>query len=327
MQSAFRINDIILVIVVISSMTIAVIFPDFSSRFQDFPFYCLMLNFFLSYLAIDLEAVWKMLKGHSLQILALTVMKLAVLPAVVYFIFYLVAPKYALAALLLSGVSSGVVSPMISNMVGGNSALVLIVVVITSTLAPFTLPAIVKIIFAKELTISFIAMLKMLATAIFIPIIAVEIIRYLLPKLVAPILKIQFPLALMAFALINLGVFYRYAHFFKKEPSVIILATLAAFTLAAIYCAVGILFFRGGSLENQLASAVIMANINNVLVIVFSSQFFGPVEPLVAAMYMIPFFVVVIPLRYYHHRKSRPVRPDGIISSQHFVNGRLNCRR
>jgi BASS family bile acid:Na+ symporter len=47
-----------------------------------------------------------------------------------------------------------------------------------------------------------------------------------------------------------------------------------------------------------------LGNINNVLVIVFASEFFGPVEPLVAAMYMIPFFVIVIPLRCYHHRKT-----------------------
>lgn len=305
MPSAFRINDIILVIVVISSMAVAVIFPDFGSRFKEYPFYCLMLNFFLSYLAIDLAAVWKALKGHTMQIVTLTFLKLIALPVAVYFIFYFIAPKYALAAMLLSGVSSGVVSPMISNMVGGNSALVLIVVVITSALAPFTLPGIVEILLAKQVAISFMAMLKMLATAIFIPIIAVEIIRYLMPRLVAPILKVQFPLALTAFALINLGVFYRYAPFFKKEPSVIIMATVVVFVLAAIYCVVGILFSRGSSLENQLASAVILANINNVLVIVFSSQFFGPVEPLVAAMYMIPFFVVIIPLRYYHHRKSR----------------------
>jgi bile acid:Na+ symporter, BASS family len=305
MQQAFRINDIILIIVVVSSMAAAVIFPDFGSRFQAFPFYCLMLNFFLSYLAIDLESVWKALKGHTMQIMTLTFLKLVVLPVAVYYVFYLIAPKYALAAMLLSGVSSGVVSPMISNMVGGNSALVLIVVVITSALAPFTLPGIVEILFAKQVAISFMAMLKMLAAAIFIPIIAVEMIRYLMPRLVAPILKVQFPLALTAFALINLGVFYQYAPFFRKEPSVIILATVVAFTLAAIYCMVGILFSRGSSLENQLAGAVMMTNVNNVLVIVFASQFFGPVEPLVAAMYMIPFFVVIIPLRWYRHRKSR----------------------
>lgn len=305
MQTPFRLSDIILVIVVISSMAAAIVFPDFGARFQAFPFYCLMINFFLSYLSIDLIDVWKALKGHSGQILAFTVMKLALLPIVIYFVFYFIAPQYALSALLLTGVSAGVVSPMISNMVRGNSSLVLVVVVITSALVPFTLPVLIKAVVAKEVAISFMPMLKMLATVIFIPILMVEFIRYLLPKLVAPILKIQFPVSLLMFALINLGVFYRYAPFFKKEPMVIIMATIVVFVLAAIYCIVGILFFRKGSLENQLAGAVMLGNINNVLVIVFSSEFFGPVEPLVAAMYMIPFFVIVIPLRYYRHRKTR----------------------
>jgi bile acid:Na+ symporter, BASS family len=305
MQASLRLNDILLVFVVISSMAVSIIFPDFGSQFKALPFYCLMINFFLSYLSIDLASVWKALKGHRAHIFLFTLMKLAILPVIIYFGFSLFAPDYALSALLLTGVSTGVVAPMISNMVQGNSALVLVVVVITSVLAPLTLPAVIKVVVAKEVALSFLSMLRMLATVVFIPIIIVEIIRYLLPRLVAPILKVQFPVSLLLFALINLGVFYRYAPFFKKEPSVIIVATVVAFILAAIYCGVGILFFRKGSVENQLAGAVILGNINNVLVIVFSSEFFGPVEPLVAAMYMIPFFVIVIPLRYYRHRKTK----------------------
>jgi len=147
-------------------------------------------------------------------------------------------------------------------------------------------------------------MVRLLATVIFIPILVVEFMRYLLPGLVKPIQKIQFPGSLLMFALIGLGVFYRYAHFFKKDPPVIITATLVSFVLAAIYCVVGILFFYKRPVEDQLAGAVILGNMNNVLVIVFSSEFFGPVEPLVAAMYTIPFFVIVIPLRYYYHRRT-----------------------
>lgn len=305
MEASFRVKDILLVFVVISSMAAAIIYPGFGSQFKALPFYCVMVNFFLSYLSIDLVSVWKALKGHSAQILVFTVTKLAILPVVIYLVFSFAAPDYALSALLLTGVSTGVVAPMISNMVRANSALVLVVVVITSMLAPFTLPALIKVVVAKEVTISFLSMLRMLATMIFIPIIVVEIIRYLLPRLVEPILKIQFPLSLLLFAMINLGVFYRYASFFKRDPSVIVMATAVAFVLAAVFCVVGISFFRKGTVENRLAGAVMLGNVNNVLVIVFSSEFFGPVEPLVAAMYMIPFFVIVIPLRYYRQRKIK----------------------
>jgi BASS family bile acid:Na+ symporter len=93
--------------------------------------------------------------------------------------------------------------------------------------------------------------------------------------------------------------------FSKNEPSVIILSTVVAFAIATIYCVVGLTFFRKGSVENQIAGAVMLGNPNNILVIVFSSEFFGPVEPLVAAMYTIPFWMIVIPLRYYHHRMKQ----------------------
>jgi bile acid:Na+ symporter, BASS family len=295
----------LLVFVVTSSMATAVTFPGFASRFGALPFYCLMVNFFLSYLSIDLASIGRVLKDNGAQLVLFTVVKLAILPVVIYFAFYFVAPDYALSALLLTGVSTGVVAPMISNLVRGNSALVLVAVVITSVFAPLTLPALVKIVVARDVAISFLPMLRQLAMVIFIPIIIVELIRYLLPRLVAPILRIQFPLSLLVFALINLGVFYRYAPFFKKDPFVIIVATVVAFVLAAIYGVVGVLLFSKAPVENQLAGAVMLANLNNVLVIVFSSEFFGPIEPLVAAMYMIPFFVIVIPLRYYRHRRTR----------------------
>ena len=231
-------------------------------------------------------------------------MKLILLPVILYFIFGFFAPAYALSALLLTGVSTGVVAPFISNMVRGNSSLVIVVVVITSFLAPFTLPALVQIVAVRHADISFFAMLRLLALVIFVPIIAVEVLRVLTPRLIMPLIKRQFPISLVLFAIINLGVFYRYAPFFKQEPAMIIKALVVACGLAACYCIIGVLFFWRNALENQLAGAVMLGNLNNVLVIVFSSEFFGPLEPMVAAMYMIPFFILVIPLRYYWYRKT-----------------------
>jgi bile acid:Na+ symporter, BASS family len=308
MQLPFRVNDLLLVVVVISSMTIAIIYPDFGSLFQALPIYCSMALFFLSYLSIELTAVWNALKGHSRQIMTFTIMKLIILPIILFFAFNYFAPAYALSALLLTGVSTGVVAPFISNMVKGNSSLVLVVVVITSALAPFTLPVLIKIVTASQVEISFFGMIRMLALVIFVPILAVEALRRLLPGLLATLMKKQVPLSLILLAIINLGVFHRYSHFFKKEPNIIIIASIVAIALSVIYCFMGIIFFWRSSLENQLAGIVMFGNINNVLVLVFSSEFFGPVETLVAAMYVIPFFGLVIPLRYHYYRKTKPFR-------------------
>ena len=304
MQIHFRINDILLVIVVLSSMAVGILYPDFGFFFEAMPIYCLMALFFLSYLSIELGTVWKTLKDHRGEILAFTVLKSLILPVVLFLVFTYLAPTYALSALLLTGVSTGVVAPFISNLVRGNSSLVLVVVVMTSMLAPITLPVLIQVVAAKQVEISLFGMIRMLTMVIFVPIIAVEILRRLTPDLLQPVMKWRFPISLLLFAIINLGVFCHYSLFFKKEPHIIMMASVVAVALSAIYCIVGILFFWKSTVANQLAGAVMLGNMNNVLVIVFSSRFFGPVETLVAAMYIIPFFGLVIPLRYYYSRKT-----------------------
>lgn len=305
MKLPFRVNDILLVFVVLSSMIVGIVYPDFGAYFQAMPMYCLMALFFLSYLSIELDAVRKALQHHHRKILAFTLLKSILLPVLLFYIFDFLAPAYALSALLLTGVSVGVVAPFISNLVRGNSSLVLVVVVITSFLTPITLPTLIELVAAKQVEISLFGMIRMLALVIFVPILAVEVLRRLTPDLLKHLVKKHFPISLVLFAVINLGVFWRYSSFFKKEPHTIAMASVVAILLSAIYCIIGIFFFRKSSLENQLAGAVMLGNMNNVLVIVFSSEFFGPVETMVAAMYIIPFFSLVIPLRYYHHLKTK----------------------
>ncbi len=305
MQLPFRVNDLMLLVVVLSSMAVGIIFPEFSSLFQTLPIYCLMVLFALSYLSIELDAVWRTLKDRGKTILTFTVVKSLILPVVVFYIFKIFAPTYALSALLLIGVSTGVVAPFISNLVKGNSPLVLVVVVITSALVPITLPALIHVVTARYAELSLIAMVRMLMLVIFVPILVVEGLRRLTPGLLKHLMKRQFPLSLLLFAIINLGIFCRYSALFKKDPSIIIMASAVAVALSVICCTVGILFFWKSSVENQLAGAVMLGNMNNVLVIVFSSEFFGPVEPIVAAMYIIPFFGLVMPLRYYSHWRTR----------------------
>jgi BASS family bile acid:Na+ symporter len=71
------------------------------------------------------------------------------------------------------------------------------------------------------------------------------------------------------------------------------------FVLAVIF-AVGII--QRHSVVRPLAAPSLIAHVNNVLMIVFSAQFFGPTETMTAAMYLLPFFALVLPLRYYGGR-------------------------
>jgi BASS family bile acid:Na+ symporter len=302
MALPFRPRDIFLLAVVFSSMAAGICCPQVFSFLQPYPLLCLMVLFFISFLSIRLEEVWAALHRASLPILAIVVLKMVVLPVILYGLFLYVLPDYALSALLLTAVSTGVVAPFMSNLVGGNSARVLVVTVITSILVPFSLPAVVELVLSQSVSFSFWDMLRVLALAIFVPIAAVQALRRLAPHLLDAANRRSYPVNLVMFACITLGVFSKYSEIFYSDPTLIVEACLVGIVLAVIYAVAGILFFRRSPVEDRLAGAVMLAHINNVLMIVFSAQFFGPRETITAAMYLLPFFGLVLPLRYYHGR-------------------------
>jgi len=300
----FRLNDVILLLVIFSSMIGGILLPRFGSVFQPYPLYLMMFLLFLSFLSIKTDTVWQTIQHSSRAVLWLSLLKLIILPTAVYFLFRIFYPSYAVAVLLLTGISTGVVAPFISSLVQANGPLVLVIVVISSLMVPLTLPALVEFLVGQTIEISFVGMVRMLCLIVFVPILAVELFRRLIPGLLESLMKWRFPVSLIIFAVINLGVFSKYAGFFQQNPLIIMEATLVAFILGGIYLLVGFLVSWKESVKNQLSSIICLGNVNNVLVIVFASEFFGPLEPTLSAMYMIPFFGLILPLRVYQRFKE-----------------------
>ncbi|MEW5721510.1 MAG: bile acid:sodium symporter [Thermodesulfobacteriota bacterium] len=297
-----RTNDLLLLAVLSVSMAVGVLAPETGRPSQPFIIHLVMLLLFLSFLSIKLADVKNVVRVSWPRLVFLTFIKLILLPAGAYLVFRAVWPEFAVAVLLLTGISTGVVAPFISNLVGGNSALVLALVVVTSLLAPFSLPALVEALAGRTLEIPFTSMVRMLAQVIFIPLAAGAALRRLAPGAAAGLLKRGFPLSLACFAVINLGVFSRYADFFRQRPAMVLAALAVAVVLAGFNVAAGLAVTRKMVLADRLGAAVSLSNMNNVLVIVFAARFFGALEPTLAAVYMFPFFGVIVPLRIISRR-------------------------
>jgi BASS family bile acid:Na+ symporter len=293
----FRKNDFILLFVVFSAMGIGIGLPEFGSIFAPYPFYFLMIQLFFSFLKIDFLQVFAEVKERAVILLVLCSFKLLIIPIVLFFLAQALWPEYAVPALLLSGISTGVVAPFISSLLEASTLLVLMMVVVSSLLAPLSLPALVSLFVGQTIKISFLAMVKILAMVVFLPAVAVILLRHLYPSSLGKLERVQFPVSLSTFACINLGVFAKYSSFFLKSPVVVGETILVAFVLSVIYHMVGLLVTWAKKREDRLAGAVSFAYMNNVLVVVFSSQFFGPLSPTLAALYMLPFFTMIVPAR------------------------------
>ena len=259
--------------------------------------YFLIFLLFLSFLQLEMEEVWTSWKKHGFYLLTLGIIKLLALPLSLYFLFHWLWPEYALPVLLLSGVSTGVTAPFISGLVGAQTTLVLGMVVLTSLFLPFSLPLLVRFLSGAELQLSFGAMFRVLALVIFFPALLVTILRRICPGLLERLSAVRYPLSLTCFACINLAIFSRYQGFFWERPLEILNTTLVAYLLALIFHGVGWMVFREQPVQVRLAQTVSLAYVNNILVVVFSAHFFGPLATTLSVMYLLPFFTLIVPLR------------------------------
>jgi BASS family bile acid:Na+ symporter len=278
-------------------MGVGIGLPEFGRIFAPYPLYFLIIQLFFSFLKINFLQVFAEAKERAVILFVLCLFKLLIIPIILFFLTQIFWPEYAVPVLLLSGISTGVVAPFISSLLEASTFLVLMMVVVSSLLAPFSLPALVSLFVGQTIEISFLAMVKILAMVVFLPAVAVILLRRLYPSSLEKLEKVQFPVSLSTFACINLGVFAKYSSFFLKTPVVVGETILVAFVLSVIYHTVGFLVTWRRKREDRLAGAISFANMNNILIVVFSSQFFGPLAPTLAALYMLPFFTMIVPAR------------------------------
>lgn len=297
------INDLILIVLAMAGIAGGVLFPGPSSIFSPFVIYFMMTILFLAFLTIDFAALVR-IRGTDLTKTAVwVVMKLLVMPLTVWLLCRWLAPSLALPALLLTGVSTGVTAPFFSNLLGADTTRVLQLTVISSLLVPISLPALVQVLAGAEFDIPYWHMTSMLLQVIFIPLAAALLVKLFMPRLLELLNKVRYATSVTLFCVINLGVFSTYAEFIEAHQEQVAYTALAAFILAGLYIAWGLaLGLLSGRRLNGLTGAVGMTYINNVLIVVFAARFFGPEAPLLAAAYLLPYFFMIIPLRWAKNR-------------------------
>jgi len=290
-------NDLILFIVIFGSTFIAVVFPELGVGFQPYILYFMMFVLFLSFIKIDFSVLLDTSPKALFILGKLVLIKLVILPAALYWIALRFIPDYAIPILLLSGISTGVVAPFMANILNAEVAQVARMTVVTSILVPISLPGLVKLLAGAEVTIPLLLMVRILALVIFVPIIAVLFMRRFFPGVLTALNLHRFPISIVAFGIINLGVFSQYSSFFYQNIGQVVIAVALAYLLSVIYYLTGFIVSPKQKRMDKLAAGISLAIMNNVLVIVFSSHFFGPLSPTLAAMYMFPFFTMIVPIK------------------------------
>ena len=285
---------------ILASTISGIMFPSLGEFFSPYILVILGLLLFLNLIQLnfqDLISTFK--KPKFLFILCIT--KVLVIPVTMYFVTNQIYPKYALSVLLLSGISTGLGAPFVTNYVGGRLSIVVGMVIVTSLVVPFILPALVYILYNTEFSIPVFDMILLLVISLIVPLIGSGIIKKYLPKIATSINKSSLPLSIILMALINLAIFSKFSDYFYLEFTFVITTTVIAFALFAVFAITGYLIMnlnnRGTSMKYKISGLIAISYVNNILVTVFAQQFFGSQVAALAAFYNMPYYIGIIFLK------------------------------
>lgn len=93
-----------------------------------------------------------------------------VLTAVLWVITGLVYPPLATGILLLTLAPAGVASPGVAGIYRGNVSLTIVIVVVSSVLAPFLIPLVLQLFVARQVEVNIFAIFRTLVLSVFVPI-------------------------------------------------------------------------------------------------------------------------------------------------------------
>ena len=204
--------------------------------------------------------------------------------------------------LLLAGVSTGVSAPFFAGLVGAHVPLVLLLTMATSVVLPVTLPLMAKLLAGRDLVIDPIHLGGLIGAIIFIPLGAANLTQRLLPGLSQWLESRSYYPSLILIAVINLGAFGNFAPFLKAHQSQLFLALGLSTALALVLAGLGAATFWRRQPPVQTAAAASLGWINNILVLVLGNDLGNPQVSLLAALYLIPFHLLILPLRHLTHR-------------------------
>ena len=295
-------DDLTLLVAIAVSTVIGILVPSFGIIFE--PHLLVLLGFllFLNLIKMDPQELALQFK-KPIPIILFTAIKLFAIPLLLFGVTSIIYPSLAIPVLLLSGISKGLGAPFVINVFERSHQLPLVVgmIIASSVVVPFVLPSLVYfLVDVEKFHIPFLDMIILLAEALFLPLFAGWLVKSKVPKIAKKIESSSFLPSVILISFMNLGIYAKFSNYFISEYSFVTTMIIAAFVLFFVYGLIG--YFTSYIIgkkdkSSRVAAFVIMSYVNNTLVVVFASQFFGTEVAALAAFYNLAYYGLMVPLK------------------------------
>ena len=256
----------------------------------------LMVMLFLIFLKTDVSQIFKNMKNYR-QMIFLALLYMVVIPLLFFYAIKIFDPTLAIGVLLLISMPPAVSTPALTDIVKGDTALSTSIVIITSIVAPLTVPFLFWLIKFEALSVNPLWLLKDLSMIIIIPVIASQLVKkYLSPfieKKAHTLTSINiFILSFMVY--IAMG---SQRDVILNDISGILRDTFALYIVCILLHFIGHLMGFKETKEGKIATTIASAYKNNGMAIVLAALYFQPAILVLMVLSELPWNTLLIPYR------------------------------
>jgi bile acid:Na+ symporter, BASS family len=262
-------------IFLLAGVVLGLIYPIYSDFLMTLLKPLLMIVLFLVFLKTDLVSIFKQIKDYRLMAFLVS-MYMIIIPLLFFVVINIFNRDLALGILLLTSMPAGVSSASLTDIVKGNTALSLSITIITSLVAPFTVPLLFGFLNFHNLPISTFEIFKDLALLIFLPLILSQILKKIVPVMINKVKHIYTPTNILILFIIVFTAIGSQRDIILSNSVDIIWKTGFLYLVFILLHVIGYFLGYKQNKENKSAITIGAAYMNNGMAIVLAALYFDP---------------------------------------------------
>jgi len=258
----------------------------------------LMLTLLLVFLKIDVISVLDRIRDYRLM--AYLAFSFLILSPLVFFgLFSLWDAELAIGVLLLMSVPAGTSAPVLTDILRGNAALAMSLTIVTSLLAPFTIPLLFHFLVEQDIAVNHVQLFWDSASMIFVPMLASVVLKRTVPRFIKRVSPSFTAINIILLFLIVTSSFGSQRTMLLNNPVGLLENILWMYFLSLLVHAFSFLLALGRPKEDRIAIIVERSYMNNGLAVVLAATSFPPSILILMVLSEIPWSTTLMPLRWF----------------------------
>lgn len=250
----------------------------------------LQLIFFFSALRVDMRELSRYASDLRMNALV-SVFHLILFPTIIFFLVRTLAPDWALAYLIILAVPTGMTIALMADYFGGKTSLAIVITILSSLLAPFTMPILFSVLVGRTIPIDSFGMLRDLLWAIVLPFFLAWLLHRASPKVVERGSGLWRTGSILLFGILIASIVSKTGGeegaftLTLSTYTLVMIAFSAILMVVLVYLSYRMIYWR--TVSERMTIALCMIYLNNTLSLYIADRFF-------ADQHIIPQLVVIL---------------------------------